>query len=183
LSVRIGSILRQGRALAAPALRLNRNYAAKGNIMNPLTRWDPFKEMEETQNRLARILGLAPARAANGGQEVMTVTEWAPSVDIIEDDKEWLLKADLPEVKKEDVKVTVEKGVLTITGERKFEKEEKDKRYHRIERSYGNFLRSFTLPDAADGSKVNAEFKDGVLKVHLPKGEQARPKAVEVKVS
>ena len=183
LSVRIGSILRQGRALAAPALRLNRNHAAKGNIMNPLIRWDPFKEMEETQNRLARILGLAPTRAGTGGQEAMTVTEWAPSVDIIEDDKEWLLKADLPEVKKEDVKVTVENGVLTITGERKFEKEEKDKRYHRIERSYGNFLRSFALPDAADGSKVNAEFKDGVLKVHLPKGEKAKPKAVEVKVS
>ena len=113
----------------------------------------------------------------------MTITEWAPSVDIIEDEKEWLVKADLPEVKKEEVKVTVENGVLTITGERKFEKEEKDKKYHRIERSYGNFLRSFTLPDGADGSKVNAEFKDGVLKVHLPKGEKAKPKAVEVKVA
>jgi HSP20 family protein len=151
--------------------------------MNALTRWDPFKEMEETQNRLARIFGLAPARIANGDKESMTITQWAPSVDIIEDDKEWLVKADLPEVKKEDVKVTVENGVLTITGERKFEKEEKDKKYHRIERSYGNFLRSFALPDAADGSKVNAEFKDGVLKVHLPKSEKAKPKAVEVKVS
>jgi HSP20 family protein len=151
-------------------------------IMNALTRWDPFKEMEETQNRLARFLGLSPARAGNSGQEVMTVTQWAPSVDIVEDDKEWLVKADLPEVKKEDVKVTVENGVLTITGERKFEKEEKDKKYHRIERSYGNFLRSFTLPDAADGSKVTAEFKDGVIKVHLPKSEKAKPKAIEVKV-
>ena len=113
----------------------------------------------------------------------MTITQWAPSVDIIEDDKEYLVKADLPEVKKEDVKVTVENGVLTITGERKFEKEEKDKKYHRIERSYGNFFRSFTLPDAADGSKVNAEFKDGVLKVHLPKSEKTKPKAVEVKVA
>ena len=113
----------------------------------------------------------------------MTITEWAPFVDIIEDEKEWLVKADLPEVKKEEVKVTVENGVLTITGERKFEKEEKDKKYHRIERSYGNFLRSFTLPDGTDGSKVNAEFKDGVLKVHLPKGEKAKPKAVEVKVT
>jgi HSP20 family protein len=151
--------------------------------MNALTRWDPFKEMEETQNRLARFFGLTPARLPNGGKESMTITEWAPSVDIVEDDKEWLVKADLPEVKKEDVKVTVENGVLTITGERKFEKEEKDKKYHRIERSYGNFLRSFTLPDAADGSKVNAEFKDGVLKVHLHKSEKAKPKAVEVKVS
>ena len=86
-------------------------------------------------------------------------------------------------MKREDVKVTVENGVLNITGERKLEKEEKDKKYHRIERSYGNFLRSFTLPDGADGSKVYAEFKDGVLKVHLPKSEKARAKALEVKVA
>jgi HSP20 family protein len=151
--------------------------------MSAVTRWDPFKEMEESQNRLARIFGLTAPRLPNGGKESMTITEWAPSVDISEDDKEWLVKADLPEVKKEEVKVTVENGVLTITGERKFEKEEKDKKYHRIERSYGNFLRSFTLPDAADGSKVNAEFKDGVLKVHLPKSEKAKPKMVEVKVA
>ena len=129
--------------------------------MNALIRWDPFKEMEETHNRLAHFFGLSPARTGNGGQEAMTITQWAPSVDIIEDDKEWLVKADLPEVKKE----------------------EKDKKYHRIERSYGNFFRSFTLPDAADGSKVNAEFKDGVLKVHLPKSEKTKPKAVEVKVA
>ena len=151
--------------------------------MNALTRWDPFKEMEETQNRLARFLGLPPVRHGNGDKESLTVAEWAPTVDIIEDDKEWLVKADLPEVKKEDVKVTVENGVLTITGERKLEKEEKDKKYHRIERSYGTFLRSFTLPDAADGSKVNADFNNGVLKVHLPKNEKAKQKAVEVKVS
>jgi len=151
--------------------------------MNALIRWDPFKEMEDLQSRFTKLFGLTPARTEIGGKELMTITEWSPSVDIIEDEGEWLVKADLPEVKKEDVKVTVENGVLTITGERKFEKEEKDKKYHRIERSYGNFLRSFTLPDGADGSKVNAEFKDGVLKVHLPKGEKAKPKAVEVKVS
>ncbi|PYK96992.1 MAG: heat-shock protein Hsp20 [Verrucomicrobia bacterium] len=151
--------------------------------MNALTRWDPFKEMEDLQSRFARLFGLTPARTENGGKELMTITEWAPSVDIIEDDKEWLVKADLPEIKKEDVKVTVENGVLTITGERKFEKEEKDKKYHRIERSYGSFTRSFMLPDGADGVKVNAEFKDGVLKVHLPKSEKAKPKAVEVKVA
>lgn len=151
--------------------------------MNALSRWDPFKEIEETQSRLARFFGLPRTRSGPGSQELMTLTEWAPSVDISEDDKEWLVKADLPEIKREDVKVTVENGVLTISGERKFEKEEKDKKYHRIERSYGNFVRSFTLPDAADGSKVNAEFKDGVLKVHLPKAEKAKPKAVEVKIS
>lgn len=151
--------------------------------MNALTRWDPFKEMDELQSRFAKIFGMTPARPGNGGKELMTVAEWAPSVDISEDDKEWLVKADLPDVKKEEVKVTVEDGVLTITGERKFEKEEKGKKYHRIERSYGNFLRSFTLPDGADGSKVAAEFKDGVLQVHLPKGEKAKPKAVDVKVA
>jgi HSP20 family protein len=151
--------------------------------MNAMTRWNPFKELEETQNRLARAFGLPSARTENGGKEAMTVTEWAPSVDIIEDDKEWLVKADLPEVNKDDVKVTVENGVLTITGERKFEKEEKNKKYHRVEREYGTFLRSFALPDAADGDKVAAEFKNGVLQVHLPKNEKAKPKAIDVKVS
>lgn len=151
--------------------------------MNPSTRWDPFKETEELQSRFAKLLGLTPSRTGNGGKEQMTVTEWAPAVDIVEDDKEWLVKADLPEVKKEDVKVTVEDGVLTVTGERKFEKEEKDKKYHRIERSCGSFLRSFALPDEADATKVNAEFKDGVLKVHLPKSEKAKPKAIKVKLS
>ena len=151
--------------------------------MNALTRWDPFKEMEDLQSRFAKLFGLQPARIANGEKELMTIAEWAPSVDIIEDEKEWLVKADLPEVKREDVKVTVESGVLTLTGERKMEKEEKDRKYHRIERSYGNFVRSFTLPEGTDGAKVNAEFKDGVLKVHLPKSEKAKPKAVEVKVA
>ena len=149
---------------------------------DPFTRWEPFKEMEDLQRQMTRLFGLPPVRA-NGEKEFMTVSQWSPSVDVIEDDKEWLVKADLPEVKKEDVKVTVENGVLTITGERKFEKEEKDKKYHRIERSYGNFLRSFTLPDTADGSKVNAEFKDGLLKVRIAKTEKAKPKAIDVKVA
>ena len=84
---------------------------------------------------------------------------------------------------KEEVKVTVEGGVLSISGERKAEKEEKDKKYHRIERSYGTFVRSFTLPEGAATDKVSAEFKDGVLKVHLPKDEKAKPKSIEVKIS
>ena len=86
-------------------------------------------------------------------------------------------------MKKEDVKVTVENGVLTISGERKFEREEKKKKYHRVERAYGTFVRSFSLPDVADASKVKAEFKNGMLTVHLPKSEQAKPKQVEVKVA
>ena len=80
--------------------------------MNTLIRWDPFKEMEDLQSRLTKLFGLTPARTENGGRELMTITEWAPSVDIIEDEKEWLVKADLPEVKKEEVRVTVENGVL-----------------------------------------------------------------------
>jgi HSP20 family protein len=89
----------------------------------------------------------------------------------------------LPELKKEDVKVTVENGVLTISGERKFEKEEKKKKYHRVERGYGTFMRSFALPDDADGKKVKAEFKNGLLTVHLPKSEGAKPKHIEVNVA
>jgi HSP20 family protein len=93
------------------------------------------------------------------------------------------LKAELPGMKKEEVKLTVEGGTLSISGERKAEKEEKDKKYHRMERSYGAFQRSFTLPEGALAEKISAEFKDGVLLVHLPKGETAKPKAIEVKVS
>jgi len=149
--------------------------------MSALTRWDPFKEMDDLQKRLTSIFGLSPQRPVNG-KEDMTVAQWLPLVDITEDDKQYLIKAELPEVKKEDVKVTVENGVLTLSGERKFEKEEKDKKYHRIERSYGSFTRSFSVPDDADDAKVAAEFKDGVLTVRLAKSEKARPKSIEVKV-
>jgi HSP20 family protein len=147
-----------------------------------MTRWDPFKDMDDLHRRLSSLFALTPRRTSDE-KEHMTVAEWSPMVDITEDDKEYLIKAELPEVRKEDVKVTVENGVLTITGERKFEQEEKGKRYHRIERSYGSFARSFTVPDDADDTKVSAEFKDGVLVVRLAKNEKARPKSIEVKVS
>jgi HSP20 family protein len=149
--------------------------------MNALTKWNPFRELEEIQNRMSSVFGRTPVRGS--GQEAMTVSEWTPLVDITEDDKEYLIKAELPEVKKEDVKVTVENGTLTITGERKFEKEEKGKKYHRMERAYGSFMRSFTLPEGAAGDKTTADFKDGVLKVHLPKSAEAKPKSIEVQVS
>ena len=148
--------------------------------MNPLAKWNPFRELEDIQNRLSSLFGRTPLRGL--GEEAMTVSEWTPLVDIAEDDKEYLIKAELPEVKKEDVKVTVENGVLTITGERKFEKEEKGKKYHRVERAYGSFMRSFTLPEGAAGDKISAEFKDGVLKVHLAKSAEAKPKSIDVKV-
>jgi HSP20 family protein len=137
--------------------------------------------METLQNRLSTLLG-RPLGRTNGDEGIGT-TEWTPLVDVTEDDKEFLIKAELPEVKKEDVKVTVENGALHITGERKFEKEEKTKKYHRIERSYGSFERSFVLPEGAKGEAVTADFKDGVLKVHLPKGAETKPKALEVKVA
>jgi len=149
--------------------------------MNALTRWDPFRELEDLQSRLSTMFGRVPLRK-NGDKEVMTVAEWAPLVDITEDEKEYLIKAELPEVKKEDIKLTVHDDVLTITGERKYEKEEKGKKYHRVERAYGSFTRSFTLPDDADATKVMAESKDGILKVHVPKSEKAKPKSIEVKV-
>ena len=108
-------------------------------------RWDPMKEMEEMQGRLTRAFGLTP-RPGNGGRDVISLADWAPLVDISEDDKEYLLKADLPDVKKEDLKVSVENGVLSIMGERKQEHEEKTKKHHRIERSYGRLERSFEVP-------------------------------------
>ncbi|MCE9520756.1 MAG: Hsp20/alpha crystallin family protein [Verrucomicrobia bacterium] len=150
--------------------------------MNTLTRWNPLRELEEFQNR---ILGaFKPASADRGnGKESLTAAEWMPLVDIAEDDKEYVITAELPEVKKDDVRVTVENGVLIISGERKFEKEEKNKKYHRVERSYGSFARTFALPDDGDAAKVNAEFKDGLLKVRVAKSEAARPKQIEVKVS
>jgi HSP20 family protein len=151
--------------------------------MTTLARWDPFKEMEDVRNRLNSIFGRVASRVENGKEESITIPEWSPVVDITEDEKEYVVKAELPEIRKEDVKVTVENGTLSISGERKFEKEEKDRKYHRIERSYGSFVRSFILPEGADASKVAAEARDGVLTIHLPKSEKARPKAIEVKVS
>ena len=151
-------------------------------MTNALTRWNPLRELEDFQNRILSALNPASARRGNG-QESLALPEWMPLVDIAEDEKEYLITAELPEVKKEDVKVTVENGVLTITGERKFEKEENNKKYHRVERSYGSFARTFALPDDGDAAKVNAEFKDGMLKVRVAKSEAARPKQIEVKVS
>jgi HSP20 family protein len=151
--------------------------------MNAITRWDPFKELDDLQSRLSTLFGRAPVRKDGGKDEAMTVAEWAPLVDIVEDDHEYLIKAEVPEVKKEDVKVTVQNGVLSLVGNRKFVKEENDKKYHRVERAYGSFVRSFSLPEDADENKVSADFKDGVLQVHLPKSEKARPKNIEVKIA
>lgn len=146
-----------------------------------LTRWNPFRELEEMSSRLNRLLAW-PAMGETT-REAMTNTTWAPAVDIAETETEYLVSAEIPDVKKEDVKVLVQNGVLSISGERRSEKEEKGKRFHRIEREYGSFMRSFELPGDVDDAKLAAEFKDGMLKVHLPKSPQAKPKAVSVKIA
>jgi HSP20 family protein len=152
--------------------------------LNKVITWNPIREMEEApQNRFNRFfLGGFPNIMGSGEIHSLTVADWSPEVDISQDDHEYLLKADLPEMKKDDVKVTVEDGILCVSGERKSVKEDQKKKFHRIERSVGNFRRSFTLPEDADSKKVTAEFRDGVLKVHLPITPIARSKAIEVKV-
>ena len=147
-----------------------------------LVRWDPLRELGEVSERFNRLVSRPAVRGENRN-ETMTVADWIPTVDISETEDEYLIKADLPEVKREDVKITVQERVLTIQGERAQEREETGNRYHRVERTYGNFARSFTLPDYVDDTKVTAEFKEGVLKLHLPKSEKARPRAIEVKVA
>ena len=145
-----------------------------------LVRWDPFRELEDFSKNMNRVFSrTAPS---TNGREAMVNADWAPVVDISETNEEFLIKAELPEMKKEDVKVTVENGVLSIAGERKAEKEEKGKRYHRIERSYGQFLRSFSLPENVTEAGVRAEYKDGILQVHLMKSAAPKPKAIDVKV-
>jgi HSP20 family protein len=151
--------------------------------MNALAHWNQYRELEALHQSLGSLFSRSPVPRPEGQEEPMRVADWAPVVDISEDHKEYLIKAELPEVKKEDVKITMEDGMLTITGDRKFEKEENGKKYHRVERAYGSFVRTFSLPDDASPGKVSAEFKDGVLQVHLAKDEKARPQQVEVKVA
>jgi HSP20 family protein len=151
--------------------------------MNNLIQWDPFRELEEFSSKLGNIFGgRYGLRSGSGDGNREWVREWAPLVDICEDDKEYVIKADLPDVTKEDLKVTVENGVLAIRGERKFEREEKDKdkKFHRVERAYGTFVRSFRVPEEADPGKIKADFKNGVLRVSLPKSEKTAPKQIEI---
>jgi HSP20 family protein len=176
--------IRRG-ARRRPIFGATRASAREEGIMT-LMRWDPFRELEQTASTFNRLfdrpLVTRPLRGALGEESLIGV-DWAPLVDIEETAKEFLIKAELPDVKKEEVKVALEDGVLTIQGERKMEKEEKDRKVHRVERSYGKFLRSFTVPRDVDDKKVMAEFKDGVLLVHVPKAEVAKPRLIEVKVA
>lgn len=141
--------------------------------------FDPFRELEALSTRLNKVFGGSVIRP----EEPDGFGAWAPALDVEETDKEYLIKADLPEVKKADVKVGIEDGVLTIEGERKQEKEEKNKRFHRVERTYGRFVRRLTVPSDVEQAQVAGEFKDGVLHIRLPKSAAAKPRSVEVKVS
>ena len=143
--------------------------------------WNPSRELADLSDSLNRVFARIP-RGSNEN-ETMTVADWIPLVDISETTTEYVIKAEIPEVKKEDVKVTLEHGVLTVQGMRWQEVEEKGKKYHRVERSYGSFVRSFSLPDLVDDTKVQADFKEGILTLRLPISEKAKPKAIEVKVA
>jgi HSP20 family protein len=151
--------------------------------MSTSIQWNPFREMDEIQRQMSSLLGGNLFRRSNltNGEENVTAPQWAPLVDVIEDEKEYLIKVELPEVQKEDFKVTVDKGLLTISGERKGEKEEKGRKFHHVERYYGRFERSFSIPEDAETNNVKAEFKDGVLRVRLAKSEKPQPKQIEVK--
>lgn len=150
--------------------------------MTNLTRYNPFREMEDLMERFHRSFGLTPRRS--DGQEGLALADWTPAVDIKEDEHEFQLHMDLPQVEPKDVKVTVEDGVLTIRGERKSESEESDPnaKWHRVERFRGTFARSFTLPENVRDDSVDAKFAQGVLTVHLPKSKPAQPKAREVQI-
>ena len=142
-----------------------------------LTRWEPFREMDELLKGFSPFLGRMPmTRPAEGVEAFM------PLADIVEREKEYLVKVDLPDVRKEDVKVLFDDGVLTIKGERKVEKEEKGDKVHRTERFFGMFERSFVLPEDVDTKAIRAEAKDGVLTIHLPRTavEKARPLAISI---
>ena len=150
-------------------------------FMRPISR-DTLRDLQNMTDRVDRLLAGRNMPSA-GRDEAMALVDWAPTVDVMETDEEFQIRAELPGVEKKDVKLSVENGVLLISGHREQEKEEKGKRYHRIERAYGNFARSFTVPEAVDAEKVTADFKNGLLTVRLPKSEKARPKSIEVKVT
>lgn len=148
------------------------------NIVN----WSPFQDMEGFFDRYDRLLRRRDPLA--GAMDLSGIeTTWRPVADISETKKDYVIKAELPEVEKKDVHVAIENGMLTISGERHMEKESDDETQHRVERFYGTFSRSFALPSDIDEKKISAESKDGVLKVHIPKVKMAKPKQIEISVN
>ena len=138
-----------------------------------LIRWDPFREFNTLPGRFGGFFG-------RDWDLPTATTTWSPSVDIFENDNEVVIKAELPGMDAKNIEVRLENNVLLLKGERHFEKEAKEENYHRVEREYGSFSRSFSLPTAVDGDKVNAEYKDGVLKIVLPKKEERKPKPIKI---
>ena len=146
-----------------------------------IVRWEPFRDLFVTQDRFNRLFNETFSRAF--GDEEAPVRSWAPAVDILENEGNIVLKAELPGIDPKDVEVRVEDNTLYLKGERKFEKEVKEENYHRVERSYGSFARSFALPGSIDSEKVQAEYKDGLLTLTIPKREEAKPKTIKINVS
>lgn len=145
-----------------------------------LVNWNsPFNELETYFNKLQNLNNWPTNNKENGE---LTMPDWSPKVDIKENKESYLIKAELPGVTKNDVSVTLEQGVLTVRGEKKFEKEYNDEKTHRVECSYGSFVRSFSLPESVDESKVTANFKDGLLNLIIPKAPQAKQKSIEINV-
>ncbi len=143
-----------------------------------ITRWDPFREVVALQNRVNNLF-----REMNEGDSPLTTASFVPAVDIYEDSKKVVLKLEVPGIEEKDLDVRVENNTLTVKGERKFEKEEKEENFHRIERRYGTFFRSFTLPSTVDSEHINASYTNGILKLELSKKPEAQPKQIKVNVS
>ncbi len=146
-----------------------------------IVRWEPLRNLVAAQSEFDRFLREAFSPVTGEG-EVSTRT-WAPAVDIYEDGDNLVLKAELPGINPDDVEIRVEDNTLYLKGERKFEKDVKEQNYHRVERSYGTFTRSFSLPNSVDADKVAANYKDGVLTLTMPKKEEAKPKTIKINVN
>jgi HSP20 family protein len=149
-----------------------------------IVRWEPFRDLVSLQERMNRLFDDSFRGVARSGEEDWALGgSWAPAVDIFEHEGNIVLKAELPGVEAKDVDIRVENNVLTLRGERKFDSEVTRESYHRVERSYGTFSRSFTLPTVVDTGNIKAEFKEGVLRVTLPKREEAKPKQIAISVT
>ena len=144
-----------------------------------ISRWDPFRDLTVLQDRMNRLFEDA-GRGVRRGDEPTAATTWSPAVDILETDGEIVVKAELPGVDRKDISLHLENNVLTLRGERRLEKETKEENYHRIERAYGGFSRAFSIPATVDDEKIRAEYRDGVLKIALPKKEQVKPKQIRI---
>ena len=151
--------------------------------MTLLTRWEPFREYSTMQNRINHMNRLfRESYSPEAPEEALTTTNFAPPVDIYEDEHNITLKIDVPGIDEKDIDVRIEGNTLTVHGERKIEKEEKEENFRRVERQYGAFTRSFTLPSSVDTGQVNANYDNGVLKIALAKKAEAKPKQIKVNV-